>query len=131
SRFSTLSLHDALPIFLERWLGALEAAEPHTLVHEVHEQLLRVGARLEADLGRRAVLPDTGDRRQCAEQPAGIHVGTLEADRHVVAAVLLLELLDRSVRDLATLRDDAHVVADPFRVLDDVRTEDDRTVRPL
>src|SRR5690606_21280608 len=116
---------------LEGRHDALEAAHPDSPPDEVLEEVLRVGVPAQHHGEVAPLLTHLGDEGRCAQASDGLVAPLLERDRDVRTAVRVAHLRHGAVDHLLASRQDADVVADPFRLLDHVRAEDDRPALPL
>src|ERR1035437_7759666 len=134
-RMSTLATHSLLDAsradfiqedLMQRRLHQLEALNRSAGLHDAAQQRLRIGARCELDLvepvrvvGARHERPigeDVRDRRPSL---------TGNRERDDTRSVCCLDVDDGTVEHLVAMRDDADGVADAFRVVHQMRAEDD------
>src|SRR5437667_1956606 len=104
----------------------LELRQPRPRRHQALQDLLRIGARGELQLGILPVVVHLAHEGLVCKQLRRPAEAAVEPDDQMVSAVDALDVRERAVHELPPLRDDAQLLAQLFGLLHDVGREQDR-----
>ena len=108
---------------MQRRTGELEPRQPRPRGHQRPQDLLRIGAIRQLELGLLAEVVRFRDQSPVREDAASVSLAAVEHDVYMLAAVAAFHFLERTIDDFFAARDDAQPVAQLLRVLHDVRRE--------
>src|SRR5437667_1005579 len=104
----------------------LELRQPRPRRHQALQDLLRIGARGELQLGILTVVVDLAHKRFICKHLRGPTEAPVEPDHQMVSAPCPLDVRERAIHQLPPPRNDAQLLAQLFGLLHDVGREQDR-----
>src|SRR6266513_1028362 len=104
----------------------LELRQPRPRRHQALQDLLRIGARGELQLGILTVVVDLAHKLFICKYLRGPTEAPVEPDHEMVSATCPLDVRERAIHQLPPPRNDAQLLAQLFGLLHDVGREQDR-----
>src|SRR5260370_27056022 len=120
-----LGAHEVDKDLQQRGLAQLEAGQARPRGDELLQDVLRVGAGGELDLGVLTVVVDLAHKSFVAKHLRGTAGAAVEPDDEMVSASCPLDVAECAVHEFPAARDDAQLLAQLFGLLHDVGREED------